>query len=136
MMINSDLSHELLWKKMNPALSDRSGKDFSVWKEELRQKFIELTGVDEIAKNACPLNLQIEWEKDKETGKMKITGKVVKKISYDIDTQACIKLIDLELKQRELDKNLDKYSHMSDEELQAEKMRLLRELREAEENGE
>ena len=67
MMINSDLSHELLWKKMNPALSDRSGKDFSVWKEELRQKFIELTGVDEISKNACPLNLQIEWEKDKET---------------------------------------------------------------------
>ena len=76
------------------------------------------------------------WEKDKDTGKMKITGKVVKKISYDIDTQACIKLIDLELKQRELDKNLDKYSHMSDEELQAEKMRLLRELREAEEKGE
>lgn len=76
------------------------------------------------------------WEKDKDTGKMKITGKVIKKISYDIDTQACIKLIDLELKQRELDKNLDKYSQMTDEELQAEKMRLLRELREAEENGE
>ena len=76
------------------------------------------------------------WEKDKETGKMKITGKVVKKISYDIDTQACIKLIDLELKQRELDKNLDKYSQMTDEELQDEKIRLLRELREAEENGE
>lgn len=76
------------------------------------------------------------WEKDKDTGKMKITGKVVKKISYDIDTQACIKLIDLELKQRELDKNFDKYSQMTDEELQAEKMRLLKELREAEEIGE
>ena len=72
------------------------------------------------------------WEKDKETNKMKLTGKVVKKISYDIDTQACIKLIDLELKQRELEKNQDIYSQMSDEELQAEKMRLLRELKNAE----
>lgn len=73
------------------------------------------------------------WEKDKDTNKMKLTGKVVKKISYDIDTQACIKLIDIELKQRELDKNQDKYSQMSDEELQAEKIRLLKELKEHEE---
>lgn len=73
------------------------------------------------------------WEKDKETNKMKLTGKITKKISYDIDTQACIKLVDLELKQRELDKNQDKYSQMSDEELQAEKIRLLKLLKEEEE---
>ena len=52
---------------MQPALSNRAGKDFSAWKEELRQKFIELTGLNEIAKNTCPLNVQIEWEKEEET---------------------------------------------------------------------
>ena len=72
------------------------------------------------------------WEKDNETGKMKLTGKIVKKISYDIDTQACIKLIDLELKRRELEKNQDIYETMSDEELQAEKQRLLQELKKQE----
>ena len=66
-MINADIAHELLWKKMQPKLSDRTGKDFSVWKEEIRQKFIELTGLDEIAKNTCPLNVQVEWEKEEET---------------------------------------------------------------------
>ena len=49
-MINGDALHESLWKKMTPALSDRTGKDFDVWKEEIRQKFIELTGLGEIAK--------------------------------------------------------------------------------------
>ena len=66
-MINADIAHELLWKKMQPKLSDRMGKDFSVWKEEIRQKLIELTGLDKIEQNACPLNVQIEWEQDKET---------------------------------------------------------------------
>ncbi len=66
-MINGDALHESLWKKMTPALSDRTGKDFGVWKEEIRQKFIELTGLDEIAKNTCPLNVQVEWEKEEET---------------------------------------------------------------------
>lgn len=66
-MVNADLSHEMLWNQMKPILSDRTGKDFSIWKEELRQKFIELTGLDKIEKNACPLNVQIEWEQDKET---------------------------------------------------------------------
>ena len=75
------------------------------------------------------------WEKDKDTGKMKITGKVIKKISYDIDTQACIKLIDLELKRREIEKNQNIYEQMSDEELQEEKRRLLLELKEAEQDA-
>lgn len=73
------------------------------------------------------------WELDKETKKMKLVGKTTKKISYDIDTQACIKLIDLELKRRELDRNQDKYSQMSDEELEKEKIRLLKELKKMEE---
>lgn len=66
-MINADLAHELLWKNMKPILSDRAGKEYTVWREELRQKFIELTGIDKIEKNACPLNVQIEKEEDKGT---------------------------------------------------------------------
>ena len=66
-MINADKAHELAWKKITPKLSNREGKDFSVWREELRQKLIELTGLDKIAQNECPLNVQIEWEKEKET---------------------------------------------------------------------
>ncbi|MBO5737305.1 MAG: acetylxylan esterase [Clostridia bacterium] len=69
-MINADVSHELIWKKMRPILSDRTGKDFSVWKEEIRQKLIELTGLDKIAKNECPVNVQILWEKEEPTYRM------------------------------------------------------------------
>lgn len=69
------------------------------------------------------------WEKDKDTGKMKITSKVVKKISYDIDTQACIKLIDLELKQREMRQNENQFEQMTDKELEKEKIRLLKLLK-------
>lgn len=64
-MINSDLCHELLVKKIRPKLSYSSKYDYVKWKTKIMEKFIELTGLDEIAKNACPLNLQVEWEKDK-----------------------------------------------------------------------
>ena len=66
-MINADIAHEKIWQNMRPVLSNREGKDYTVWREEIRQKLIELTGLEAIAKNACPLNVQVEWEKDKET---------------------------------------------------------------------
>lgn len=63
--INGELVHDLLIEKMNPSLSYNEHADFTVWKEKVRQKFIELTGIDEIAKNACPLNVQVEWQEKK-----------------------------------------------------------------------
>lgn len=64
-MINSDLCHELLVKKIQPRLQYSSKRDYATWKKEIKEKFMELTGLNEIAENACPLNLQVEWEKDK-----------------------------------------------------------------------
>ena len=66
-MINSDLCHELLVRKIQPKLRYSSKVDYAKWQEEIKEKFMELTGLTEISKNTCPLNIQIEWEKDKET---------------------------------------------------------------------
>ncbi len=72
------------------------------------------------------------WERDKETGKEILTGRVVKKTTFDIDTQACIKLIDIEMKRREQEKEFNPYEKLTDEQLEAEKQRLLKELWEEE----
>lgn len=70
----------------------------------------------------------IEQYKKDEQGNDVLSDRTIKKIANDIDTQACIKLIDIELKRRELEKNQDKYENLTDEELEAEKQRLLKEL--------
>ena len=66
-MINSDLCHELLVKKIQPKLQYSSQRDYETWQAEIKEKFLDLMGLNEIAKNTCPLNVQIEWEKDKGT---------------------------------------------------------------------
>ena len=63
-------------------------------------------------------------------------NKTIKKIQNDIDTQACIKLIDLELKRREIERELNPYEQLNDEELQREKKRLFKELKKMIDNGE
>lgn len=66
-MINPDLSHKLLWRAMKPSLSRRKdGASYNEWKEEIRAKFVQLTGLDKIAENGCPLNFQIESEENKD----------------------------------------------------------------------
>ena len=64
--IDSELGHDLLLEKMRPQLTFSEDADYAEWKRAIKAKFIELTGLDEIEKNACPLNLQIEWEEKKE----------------------------------------------------------------------
>jgi dienelactone hydrolase len=52
---------------MEPALSERKeGVSYKEWKEEIRAKFVALTGLDKIAQNTCPLNFQIEKEEKKD----------------------------------------------------------------------
>ncbi len=65
MEIKGDFCHQLLMKK-KPKLSFDESKDYSVWKKEIKEKFIELTGLDKIAENSCPLNIQIESEEQKD----------------------------------------------------------------------
>lgn len=69
----------------------------------------------------------VETYKKNENGKLVLDNKTMKKIKNEIDTQACIKLIDIELKRREID-NKNDYQKLTDEELEAEKQRLLQEL--------
>lgn len=70
----------------------------------------------------------IEQYKKDEQGNDILSDRTIKKIANDIDTQACIKLIDIELKRRELEKNKNIYDDMTDEQLEEEKQRLLKEL--------
>ena len=65
MEIKGELCHQLLMQK-KPKLSFDAIKDYTTWKTEIKKKFIELTGLDRIAQNACPLNIEIELEEQKE----------------------------------------------------------------------
>jgi hypothetical protein len=49
-----------------PRLTYADGVEYKAWKESIREKLIELTGLDKIAKNACPLNVEIEGEVQKD----------------------------------------------------------------------
>lgn len=65
MEIKGELCHQLLMKE-KPILSFDERKDYATWKTAIKEKFIELSGLDKIAKNACPLNVQIESEEQKD----------------------------------------------------------------------
>ena len=52
-MINGDLCHELLIEKTIPQLAFDNKVDHETWKRALKEKFIELSGLDLIAENAC-----------------------------------------------------------------------------------
>ena len=64
--VDPDLCHELLAKKTTPALSFDRSRDYNAWKKELKEKFVGLTGLSEIEKNACPLNVRVEYEEEKD----------------------------------------------------------------------
>ena len=64
--IKGELCHQMLMEENKPILSYDETKDYAIWKNQIREKFIELTGLKNIEKNACPLNLQIESEEEKE----------------------------------------------------------------------
>lgn len=60
MEIRGDLCHETLIKNIRPLLSFDSDKDFNEQKRQIKEKFTELLGYENIKKNACPLNYEIE----------------------------------------------------------------------------
>lgn len=69
----------------------------------------------------------IEQYKKDDKGNDILSDRTIKKIANDIDTQACIKLIDIELKRRELEAK-NEFEALTDEQLEQEKQRLLKEL--------
>ncbi len=57
--IDNDIIHEQLLKT-RPILSYDENNNYSEWKEKVRQKYVELLGLDAIAQNACEFNIEIE----------------------------------------------------------------------------
>ena len=71
-MINPDICHRLLTKNIVPEYTYTKGASSYEYKKRLKEKFIELTGLDLIAENAkdCPLNFFIEFEREEEEYKL------------------------------------------------------------------
>ncbi|MBQ8657673.1 MAG: acetylxylan esterase [Clostridia bacterium] len=73
MKVNGDLCHDLLVQKTRRKLAYRNDCNYEDWKRSIKEKFIELTGVDKILESAkdCPLNIDIE-RKEEKNGYMQI----------------------------------------------------------------
>ena len=64
--IKGDLCHDSLVDKTKQILAFDEKRNYFEWKAEVKRKFYELLGFAEIEKNACPLNVKIESEIQKE----------------------------------------------------------------------
>ncbi len=62
MKANGILCHDILTENMNPQFTYSAEKDSVDLRRELKEKFIEVTGLDEIAQNVCEPCLEIEKE--------------------------------------------------------------------------
>lgn len=60
MNVNGAECHERLVKLTTQKLAFSEKSDYSSWRKDLKEKFIELLGIDKCAANACPLNVDIE----------------------------------------------------------------------------
>ena len=60
--INGDLCHQTLVKNQKHALAFNGDKDYATWKAEVREKFLDLVGINAIKENACPINVEVEEE--------------------------------------------------------------------------
>lgn len=58
--ITPDLCHNLLYDAVKQKLAFNKDEDFNEWRNKVRDKFIELTGIDKIKENACPPDMEIE----------------------------------------------------------------------------
>ena len=60
-------AHKLLRDAITPSLSYSKGGDYRAWKEALRSRFMELSGLDRMeAMPACDAALEIEHSEKKE----------------------------------------------------------------------
>jgi dienelactone hydrolase len=64
MIVKADKIHDKLISESELKLKFREDVDFLTWQKQVKEKFIELLGIKEIEKNACPLNFEIQEEKD------------------------------------------------------------------------
>ena len=58
-IIDNDVIHEQLLSQ-KPLLAYDEKNDYAEWKQKVREKYIELLGLDSIQKNACDIKVEIE----------------------------------------------------------------------------
>ncbi len=67
--IQGDLCHKFLRSNIKQALAFDENKDYESWRKEVKKKFCELVGIDNILKNLeqnpCPLKVEIQSEVQK-----------------------------------------------------------------------
>ncbi len=66
MQPNGLLCHDILAENSKPKFSYNEKKKYAKWKKDLREKFIETTGLDLIAANACEPQFEVEKEEQKD----------------------------------------------------------------------
>lgn len=59
-VIEGDLCHRLIRDKKQHKLKFDENKDYATWRNQVKDKFFELIGIENIKANACPLNMEIE----------------------------------------------------------------------------
>jgi len=64
--INGIKCHETLRRTKAPLLAFREDCDYATWRAALKEKFIELTGLNVIAENACDPHLTVESDEQKD----------------------------------------------------------------------
>ena len=69
-MINPDICHEIMVKNTKQILAFDKSANFEEYRAQLKAKFIELTGLDIIAQNACEPELKIVSEEERENCKI------------------------------------------------------------------
>lgn len=68
MQVQGGYCHDLLVAKTKQKLAYKQGGNYAEWKQSVKAKLIELTGLDKIQANAegCPLNIDVEKEEQKD----------------------------------------------------------------------
>ena len=58
--INVDVIHDNLLNQLKPKLAFDENNNYEEWKAQIKAKYIELLGLDNIAKNACEIKVDVE----------------------------------------------------------------------------
>ena len=65
-IINAELCHDTLLKKITPKYTYRENCNYFEWKAKVVEKFRELSGLNDVEENDSPdINVKVEWEEDK-----------------------------------------------------------------------
>lgn len=78
MKVNAELCHDLLRDNAELKLTFKNVTDYSSWKKRVKDKFLELTGIENIKRNSCEPNFEIEKVEQKDG---------YKRIRYTIESE-------------------------------------------------